>query len=267
MVRQHTDRSFIRCFAAALILSIASMGCEDQQKTPPPKETASPQKAKKGGNPLDEMGKVIEGAGKILEGTGKVMVEGGSKVLDGTGKVIGGAGMAIGKAVGDVVVVALGPDTRAPDFMLTDQYNNRKIGLSDYRGQPVLLLFCMTNYAPCVVEMRHLRHIQEKYAEDGLRVLAIAMDWEGPAALRSFTEKMDLNYPLLWDNGTTFKKFTSLARVPTTFFITRKGTIWKKRIGFRSAMIITSGGQYLGSSMVEMDKDFEKDVVELLKQP
>ena len=208
---------------------------------------------------------IVEGGGKLIEGTGKVVIEGGGKVVDGAGKVIGGAGVAIGKAVGDVVIVTLGPDTSAEPFRLPDLYGN-KVSLSDFKGSPVLLIFCTTNYAPCVVEMRHLRDLQEKYAEDGLKVIAVAMDWEGPASLRNFAEKMDINYPILWDNGSTFKKYTSLSRVPTTFFIDRNGNIWKKRVGFRSAMIITGGGQFLGSSMVEMDKDFEKDVIDLLSK-
>lgn len=275
-----------RWMAAALLAVFVSAGCDEQQKSSPPKETVekqapAPKKEEPpAANPVadvgkavgdvgkaivDGTGKMIEGGGKLIEGTGKVVVEGGGKVVDGAGKVIGGAGVAIGKAVGDVVVVTLGPDTSAPPFTLTDLYGKR-VSLADYKGSPVIVLFCTTNYAPCVVEMRHLRDIQEKYAEDGLKVIAIAMDWEGPASLRSFAEKLDVNYPILWDKGSVFKEYTSLSRVPTTFFIDRKGSVWKKRVGFRSAMVVTSGGQFLGTSMVEMDKDFEKDVVELLKK-
>ncbi|NOZ22433.1 MAG: redoxin domain-containing protein [Planctomycetes bacterium] len=274
MTKQTIRTTRIRAIALAVITAVAFLGCEDQQQKPAPKEKTKP-KPKDAqtstSNPIEDMGKamnkagkaIADGAGKVIEGTGKIVIDGGGKVVDGAGKVIGGAGVALGKAVGDVVVVTLGPDNSAPDFLLSDLNGNR-IKLSDFRGRPVILIFCTTNYEPCVVEMKHLRDLQEKYADDGLKVLAIAMDWEGRAALRNFAKQMDLNYPVLWDNGRLFKEYTSLSRVPTTFFIDRKGNIWKKRVGFRSAMIITGGGQFLGSSMVEMDKDFEKDVIKLL---
>ncbi|MEW6355299.1 MAG: TlpA disulfide reductase family protein [Planctomycetota bacterium] len=279
---KHTVRNtHCRSAIAALIVAVAFLSCEEQQQKSPPKEKAKPKDAKASpGNPMNDVGKavgdagkaladgtgkVIEGAGKVLEGTGKVVIEGGGKVVDGAGKVIGDAGVAIGKAVGDVVVVTLGPDNKAPDFELAD-LDGKRVKLSKLRGSPVILMFCTTNYEPCVVEMKHLRDLQEKYADDGLKVLAIAMDWEGRASLRNFAQQMDLNYPVLWDNGKLFKEYTSMSRVPTTFFIDRQGNIWKKRVGFRSAMIITGGGQFLGSSMVEMDKDFEQDVITLLEK-
>ena len=277
---EHTIRKTVLLFPmVALIAAIAFLGCEEQQQKAPAKEKVKPKETQASkGNPLDDVGKavgdagkaivdgtgkMIEGAGKVIEGTGKVVIDGGGKVVDGAGKVIGGAGVALGKAVGDVVIVTLGPDNSAPDFQLSD-LNGNTVKLSGYRGSPVVLIFCTTNYEPCVVELKHLRDLQEKYADDGLKVLAIAMDWEGRASLRNFAKQMDLNYPVLWDNGKIFKEYTSMSRVPTTFFIDRKGSVWKKRVGFRSAMIITGGGQFLGSSMVEMDKDFEKDVIDLL---
>ncbi len=215
---------------------------------------------------------VIEGGGKVLEGAGKVvidgggkLVEGGGKVLAGAGEVIGGAGVAIGKAVGDVVVTAFGSETKAPDFKLRD-LDGRPISLSDFKGSPVVLLFCTTSYPPCVVEMRHLRDLQAKYEADRLKVIAIALDWEGPAALRRFQQEMGLNYPLVWDNGEVFKAYTQSPNVPTTFFIDKNGHIVKKRVGFASATIVTEGASMVGTSMVELDKGFERDLLELLKK-
>lgn len=219
-----------------------------------------------GGKVLDTTGKiVIDGGGKLLDGAGKVVIDGGGKVIAGTGEAIGGAGMAIGKAVGEVVETVFAAETKAPDFTLRD-LEGRPVSLSDFKGFPVVLLFCTTNYPPCVVEMRHLRDLQSKYEGDGLRVVAIALDWEGPAALRRFQQEMALNYPLLWDNGEVFKKYTSLPNVPTTFFINRNGHVVKKRVGFASATIVTEGSAVVGTTLLELDKGFEKDLLELLKK-
>jgi peroxiredoxin len=219
-----------------------------------------------GGKVLDGAGKVvIDGGGKLLDGAGKVVIDGGGKLLAGTGEAIGGAGVAIGKAVGDVMVTAFSPGTKAPDFKLRD-LDGRPIALADFRGSPVVLAFCTTSYPPCVVEMRHLRDLQAKYEGDNLKVIVVALDWEGPAALRRFQQEMGLNYPLVWDNGEVFKSYTQVPNVPTTFFIDKNGHIVKKRVGFASATIVTQGAAMVGTSMIELDKGFEKDLLELLKK-
>jgi len=294
----------IRLMVLLAAVSLATMtGCEEQQKKPAPKEKAAVNPIDAAGKAAGDIGKVIvdgtgqlidgtgkvviDGGGKVLSGAGKVVVDGGGKVLEGTGKLvidgggkvvagagevavgageaIVGAGFAVGKAVGDVIVVSFGPETKAEDFVLRD-VDGREVRLSDYKGYAVVLVFCKTSYPPCVVEMKHLKTLQEKYGEDGLRVIAVALDWEGPAALRAFQRDMELNYPLVWDDGTVFKKYTSVMKVPTTFLIDRNGNIWKKRVGFRSAVIVTQGGQFAGTSFVEMEKGFEEDIVALLNK-
>ena len=85
-------------------------------------------------------------------------------------------------------------------------------------------------------------------------------------ALRRFQQEMAFHYPLLWDNGEVFKAYTQMPNVPTTFFIDKNGHIIKKRVGFASATIITQGASIVGTSMVELDPGFEKDLIELLKK-
>jgi peroxiredoxin len=254
----------------------ATPKAEAEEPAPPDKATPPATQAKKPnpvGDAIEGTGKfigdagkaVIEGGGKVLDGAGKIIIDGGGKVIAGTGQVISGAGAAIGKAVGDAVVTTFAPETIAQNFKLRD-LDGRTIMLSDLRGCPVVLVFCTTNYPPCVVELRYLRDVQAKYEADKLRVLAVALDWEGPAVLRRFQREMALNYPLLWDNGEVFKSYTQLSNVPTTFFIDRNGHIIRKRVGFSSATIVTQGGAIVGTSMVELDKAFEKDLQELLKK-
>ena len=228
------------------------------EPAPATSESAEPKKQ-------DPIGDVINGTGKAIGDAGKVIIDGGGKVIGGAGEVIGGAGVAIGKAVGDVIETAFAPGTKAPDFNLHD-LDGHPVALADFKGSPVVLAFCTTSYPPCVVEMRHLRDLQAKYESDGLKVVAIALDWEGPAALRRFQQEMAFNYPLLWDNGEVFKAYTQMPNVPTTFFIDKNGHIIKKRVGFASATIITQGASIVGTSMVELDPGFEKDLLELLKK-
>ena len=260
----------------------AQPSTETPQAKPEPSETKPPQPKKPEsigeviqgtGKLIGDAGKaVIEGGGKVLDGAGKMVVEGGGKLIEGGGKVlastgeaISGAGVAIGKAVGDVMETAFAPGTKAPDFNLRD-LDGRPIALADLKGSPVVMVFCTTNYPPCVVELRHLRDLQAKYEADNLKVIAIALDWEGPAVLRRFQQEMALNYPILWDNGEVFKSYTASSNVPTTFFIDKNGNIMKKRMGFASATIVTQGSNMVGTSMVELDPGFEKDLVELLKK-
>jgi len=235
------------------------------EAAPPKSEQGQPKKPDPVGDVINGTGKLIGDAGKVVIDGGGKLLEGGGKVIVGTGEVIGGAGVAVGKAVGDVIETVFAPGVKAPDFKLHD-LEGHPVGLSDFKGSPMVLLFCTTSYPPCVVEMRHLRDLQAKYESDHLRVVAIALDWEGPAALRRFQQEMALNYPLLWDNGEVFKSYTQVPNVPTTFFIDKNSHILKKRVGFASATIITEGSSLVGTSMIELDKGFEKDLLELLKK-
>ncbi|MGD0053889.1 MAG: peroxiredoxin [Acidimicrobiales bacterium] len=89
---------------------------------------------------------------------------------------------------------------RAPDFTLTDQ-RGRELTLSALLGHgPVALFFypaAMT--AGCTKECRHFRVLGAEFAALGAQRIGISMD--SVERQSQFTEKNQLDYPLLADVG------------------------------------------------------------------
>ncbi len=98
---------------------------------------------------------------------------------------------------GERVAEGLPVGTPAPDFALPDA-EGREIRLSDYRGQPVALVFYPLDWSPgCSVQLELYQQEFDEFASRGIQLLAISVDslyshgaW---AAVRG------IRYPLLSD--------------------------------------------------------------------
>ena len=76
----------------------------------------------------------------------------------------------------------------APDFELTNQFGNQ-VGLSDYRGKPVLLTFLYTNCPDvCPITASQLRQTLDSLGDDGehVRVAALSLDPERDTVKAAF---------------------------------------------------------------------------------
>ena len=95
---------------------------------------------------------------------------------------------ALAVSVGDV----------APDFELLD-LAGKKIKLSDYSDQSVLLVFGATWCPSCRAEIPQLRAIEKKYGDRGLKVLYVDVQ-ESARKVQSFATKHKINYTALLDS-------------------------------------------------------------------
>ena len=128
------------------------------------------------------------------------------------------------KLVGDV------HNMPAPDFELPT-LDGRKVKLSDFRGQAVLLNFWATWCPPCKIEMPWFVDMQKQYGKDGLVVLGVAMDDTESAKIAEFAHEMGVNYPVLLGTDQVSDDYGDVRSLPTTFYIDRNGTIVAKSIG------------------------------------
>lgn len=118
----------------------------------------------------------------------------------------------------------------APDFTLIS-LDGTKVKLSDFRGKAVLLNFWATWCPPCKVEMPWFEDLQKQYAKDGLVVLGVAMDDSEPAAIAKFASEVGVNYPVLLGTDQLSDDYGNVQYLPTTFYISRDGTIVDKMTG------------------------------------
>ena len=88
----------------------------------------------------------------------------------------------------------------APDFTLKG-VDGRPVRLSQHLGNKVVLLnFWATRCTPCAYELPHLQALQEKYKDQGLQVISIAMDGpETVASVAPFVRRQGITYPVLLD--------------------------------------------------------------------
>ena len=125
------------------------------------------------------------------------------------------------------------PDAPAAnlDFTLKDM-NGQDVRLADLEGQVVLLNFWATWCGPCRLEIPWFVEFQEKYKDQGFRVVGISVD-DPPEALPPFAKRFKINYPLLVgaDREDVQKAYGPIFGVPTTFIIDRNGRICIRHVG------------------------------------
>ena len=116
----------------------------------------------------------------------------------------------------------------APEFTVQD--DQRKVALSDLRGQVVVLNFWATWCPPCVEEMPSMIQMQQRMKRDGVTVLAISVDVDEAAYRRFLTEhKVDLL--TVRDAAQKSNNLYGTFKYPETYIIDRKGVLRRKFIG------------------------------------
>lgn len=119
----------------------------------------------------------------------------------------------------------------APDFAL-EQMNGQTFRLSDHRGEVVVVNFWATWCPPCRHEVPGFVELQEELGEEGLTFVGVSLDEEGFEVVRPFAEEMDINYPLVVDDGTVASQFGGVPALPTTFVVGSEGEVQFARPGF-----------------------------------
>jgi thiol-disulfide isomerase/thioredoxin len=111
----------------------------------------------------------------------------------------------------------------APDFLL-ETMDDSELRLSDLRGQPVVVNFWATWCKPCRQEMPRFVEASDKYAKDGLVVVAVNMQ-EGKGIVRPFAEDFGMDFPIAIDRDGEVGDRYRLLGLPTTVFIDRDGVV------------------------------------------
>lgn len=113
---------------------------------------------------------------------------------------------------------------KAPDFQL-QRMNGETFRLSDHFGKVIVLNFWATWCPPCRKEIPDFIDMQNKYGKEGLLFVGVAEDKEGWKVVRPFARKMDINYPIVVDDGAVASRYGGIRGLPTSFIIGRDGEI------------------------------------------
>lgn len=100
-----------------------------------------------------------------------------------------------------------------PEFSLPS-LAGETVASASLAGEPTVLNFWATWCQPCLKEIPELIEL----ADQGVRVVGIALDQEGEVAVRPFVEKQGMDYTILLGNQEVFQRMGGLA-IPYTLVL------------------------------------------------
>jgi len=115
---------------------------------------------------------------------------------------------------------ATGP---APVFQLTT-LGGQPGGLSQYKGQVVMVNFWATWCGPCQQEMPLLDAMYKKYKPAGFTLIGVNVDKEAPA-VKELLARKPVSFPVLLDPANQVSKAYHVDEMPSSVIIDRKGQI------------------------------------------
>ncbi|MFC1574358.1 redoxin domain-containing protein, partial [Candidatus Latescibacterota bacterium] len=115
--------------------------------------------------------------------------------------------------------------TPAPDFSLKD-IEGISVGLTDFKGNVVLLSFWASWSEPCVETLKIMQTIFEEYKGKGLASIGInTLEGEDADFVKSFIEDHTVTYSILIDPEDTIIEEYGVVKVPTCLVIDKQGNV------------------------------------------
>jgi peroxiredoxin len=124
----------------------------------------------------------------------------------------------------------------SPQLVLTD-LKGAPVAIRDFSGRPLWVIFWKTACPPCEAEAADVGAAYAAHRNDGLVVLGIDV-WDTAAAVRDYSDKHDVAYPIAIDSSTAFKDAYGVWGAPTHYFIGSDGIIRDRYFGPMTAALI-----------------------------
>jgi cytochrome c biogenesis protein CcmG/thiol:disulfide interchange protein DsbE len=130
------------------------------------------------------------------------------------------------------------PGRPAPDFAMS-ALSGDSVRLADLRGQVVLLNFWASWCLPCLQEHPLLVAADERWREQGLRIVGVVYQ-DSPGNARDWLRERGGEWVHGLDPGSRLAIEYGLFGVPETFFIDRAGVIRYKHVGPLTADVVST---------------------------
>jgi peroxiredoxin len=111
--------------------------------------------------------------------------------------------------------------------------------LSDYHGQPLLVVFWATDCPGCIQEMPELISLYDEYKNTAFKIVSVAMPHDTPAHIKAMRSSKQIPYLITWDEtGEISKAFDNVRVTPTHFLISPEGKIVMRKIGTMNLAVL-----------------------------
>lgn len=125
----------------------------------------------------------------------------------------------------------LGNHEAAPDAAFT-RLDGSAGRIGQLKGKVVLVNFWATTCVICVKEMPQMVATHQKFSARGFETLAVAMSYDPPVSVVSFTESRRLPFTVVIDNtGSVARSFGGVEATPVSVLINKRGEIVKRFVG------------------------------------
>ena len=110
--------------------------------------------------------------------------------------------------------------------------NGKEITSKDLEGKLTLINFWATDCPGCINEMPGLIETYEQYNDKGLEIIAVAMHYDPPSRVISYSKNNKLPFPVVLDsNKEIMNKFNNIKLTPTTVILDQDGYVKNTIIG------------------------------------
>ncbi len=138
-------------------------------------------------------------------------------------------------------VVAAAPSGPAPQFTLPAKAGG-EVSLAQYKGQVVMINFWASWCGPCRQEMPLLEDIYKKYNKLGFTLIGVNVEPDSKAA-DEWLKQTPVTFPVLYDKASKVSEAFSVAGMPTTVIIDRKGNVRYRHVSYKPG----DEGEYLNT--------------------
>ena len=97
---------------------------------------------------------------------------------------------------------------------------------------PNLIAFTAAWCGPCKEELPVFNELYVKYRKEGLKIIGVALDLEGPSAMQPIVDKLKIDFPVYWvgEKGVNHYEIDALPMI----FVMNNGNIVERIPGKRS---------------------------------
>jgi thiol-disulfide isomerase/thioredoxin len=105
--------------------------------------------------------------------------------------------------IGVLVVLALLvlsgfiPDTVAADSIRKIEESELDAKIGD-KNNHLVMVFMAAWCAPCIDELPTLNKLNQKFKNQGLEIIGISIDLDGPDAMQPVVDRLKVNFPVYW---------------------------------------------------------------------